>query len=63
MAAEKIGCKYIVAFSCGTVVLHFSKKLGDNKLEEKVFCLGMIFDASVIPGVYEDGIPVFMDTE
>ncbi len=75
IAAEKIGCKYAVALSCGTAALHLAVKLAGEKIYGKpnvgegtlqnryVFCSDMTFDATVNPVVYEGGIPVFIDTE
>ncbi|MBR2101039.1 MAG: aminotransferase class I/II-fold pyridoxal phosphate-dependent enzyme [Eubacterium sp.] len=61
--AEKVGCKYAVALSCGTAALHLAMKLAGIKQGEKVFCSDMTFDATVNPVVYEGGVPVFIDTE
>ena len=61
--AEKVGCKYAVALSCGTAALHLAMKLAGIKQGEKVFCSDMTFDATVNPIVYEGGVPVFIDTE
>ena len=61
--AEKVGCKYAVALSCGTAALHLAMKLAGIKQGEKVFCSDMTFDATVNPVVYEGGVPVFTDTE
>ncbi len=75
IAAEKIGCKYAVALSCGTAALHLAVKLAGEKIYGKpnvgegtlqnrhVFCSDMTFGATVNPVVYEGGIPVFIDTE
>ena len=75
IAAEKVGCKYAVALSCGTAALHLAVKLAGEKIYGKpnvgegtlhnryVFCSDMTFDATVNPVVYEGGIPVFIDTE
>ncbi len=63
LVAEKIGCKYAVALSCGTAALHMCVKLAGVKPGDKVFCSDMTFDATVNPVVYEGGVPVFIDTE
>ena len=75
LAAEKIGCKYAVALSCGTAALHLAIKLCGEKLYgqpkvvhgalegHKVFCSDMTFDATVNPVAYEGGEAVFIDTE
>ncbi len=61
--AEKIGCKYAVALSCGTASLHLCIKLAGIKPGDTVVCSDMTFDATVNPVVYEGGNPVFIDTE
>ena len=61
--AEKMGCKYAVALSCGTAALHLAVKLAGVKQEDHVFCSDMTFSATVNPVLYEGGIPVFIDTE
>ncbi len=63
LAAEKIGCRYAVALSCGTAALHLAVKLAGVKQGEKVFCTDMTFAATVNPVVYEKAVPVFIDTE
>lgn len=75
LVAEKVGCKYAVALSCGTGALHLAIKLAGEKLYgqakpnggtlqgHKVFCSDMTFDATVNPVAYEDGEAVFIDTE
>ena len=61
--AEKMGCQYAVALSCGTAALHLAVKLAGVKPGNHVFCSDMTFSATVNPVVYEGGIPVFIDTE
>ncbi len=63
LTAEKIGCKYAVALSCGTAALHLAMKLAGVKPGMPVLCSDMTFDATVNPVVYEGGIPVFVDSE
>lgn len=61
--AQKVGCKYAVALSCGTAALHLAVKLAGIKRGDKVFCSDMTFSATVNPIVYEGGEPVFIDIE
>ncbi len=63
IAAEKVGCKYAVALSCGTAALHLAFKLAEIKEGDHVFCTDMTFAATVNPVMYEKAIPVFIDTE
>ncbi len=57
------GCKYAVALSCGTSALHLAIKLAGVKPGEKIFCTDMTFAATVNPIVYENAVPVFIDSE
>ena len=73
--ADRIGCRYAVALSCGTAALHLAVKLAGERLYgqpsaghgtlegKKVFCSDMTFGASVNPVAYENGESVFIDTE
>lgn len=61
--AEKLGCKYAVALTCGTAALHLAVRLAGVKPGDEVLCSDMTFDATVNPVVYEGGVPVFVDTE
>ena len=75
ITAELIGVKYAVGLSCCTAALHLCVKLAGERLygkppigvgsvhQHRVFCSDMTFDATVNPIVYEQGIPVFIDTE
>lgn len=73
--AELIGRKQAVALSAGTAALHLAIKLAAEKLYgqpqvghgalegKKVFCSDMTFDATVNGICYENGEPIFIDTE
>ena len=74
MTARTCGVRYAVALSSGTAALHMCMKLAGERVSpgaapgqalrgQKVFCSDMTFDASVNPVLYEDGVPVFIDTE
>lgn len=63
IVAEKIGCRYAVALSCGTAALHLCMKLAGITRGSKVACSDMTFDATVNPISYEGGTQVFIDTE
>ncbi len=63
LAAEKVGCKYAVALSCGTAALHLAVKLAGVKEGDTVFCTDMTFAATVNPVIYEKATPIFIDTE
>lgn len=73
--ADLIGRKCAVALSSGTAALHLAirlaaeklygiPKIGHGSLEgKKVFCSDMTFDATLNGVIYENGEPVFIDTE
>lgn len=75
MISEYVGCKYAVALASGTASLHLAIRLAGEKLYgmskpnegtlkgHRVFCSDMTFCATVNPVTYEDGEPVFIDTE
>lgn len=63
MICEKVRCGYAAALSAGTAALHLAVKLAGVKPGDKVFCSDVTFDATVDPVVYEDGVPIFIDTE
>ena len=63
LACEETGSKYAVALSSGTAALHIAVILAGVRLGEKVFCSDMTFAATVNPIVYENGEPIFIDTE
>ena len=73
--AEKIGRKNAVALSSGTAALHLAIKLAAEKIYgmpqvghgalegKRFFASDMTFVATLQGGLYEGGIPVFVDTE
>ena len=74
MVAEYTGVKYAVGLSSGTAALHLCMKLAGERLNpgakpgralagQRGFCSDMTFDATVNPVLYEDGEPIFIDTE
>ena len=75
LVAQKVGRKYAVALASGTAALHLAVKICGERLYgrprvgqgtlagQKVFCSDMTFDATVNPVAYENGEPVFIDTE
>ena len=74
-AGKFLDGQYAVALSSGTAALHLAVRLagvrlygypatGHGALEgRKVFCSDMTFDATLNPVIYENGEPVFIDTE
>lgn len=60
LAAEKVGYKNAIAFSCGTSPLYEACRCKNG---DKVLCSDMTFAATVSPVTYEGSVPVFIDTE
>lgn len=58
-----VGCKYSVALASGTSAIHLAVKLAGVKRGDKVFCSDLTFSATVNPVVYEQGTPIFIDSE
>ena len=60
---EMTGCRYAVGLTNGTAALHLAVKLAGVKAGDTVFCTDMTFNATVNAIVYENAIPVFVDSE
>ena len=58
-----VGAKAAVALASGTSAIHLALKLAGVKKGDVVFCSSLTFSASVNPVIYEDGIPVFIDSD
>lgn len=61
--AEVVGKKYGAALSSGTAAIHLALKALDVKKDDVVFCSSLTFSASANPILYENAIPVFIDSE
>ena len=57
------GASYAAALSSGTAALHLALIMLDLKPGDYVICQGMTFSASANPIVYQDAIPIFVDSE
>lgn len=60
---EYVGSKCSVALSAGTAALHMAVKLAGVKPGERVFVSSLTFSATCNPIVYENAVPVFIDSE
>ncbi len=60
---EYMGLPGACALSCGTAALHLAIKLAGVKAGDYVFCSSLTFSASANPIIYENAIPVFIDSE
>ncbi|HFU3967067.1 TPA: DegT/DnrJ/EryC1/StrS family aminotransferase [Streptococcus suis] len=63
MIKEYTKSEQVVALSSGTSALHLAMKLAGIKGGDYVFCSDVTFSATANPITYEDGIPVFIDSE
>lgn len=61
--ANYVGVKGAAATSSGTAAIHLALKLLDVKKGDIVFCSSLTFVASANPILYEQAVPVFIDSE
>ncbi len=61
--ANYVGIKSAAALSSGTAAIHMAIKSAGVKKGDKVFCQSITFSASANPIIYEDAIPVFIDSD
>ena len=57
------GVKAALALSSGSAAIHLGLRLLDVKAGDIVFCSTLTFIASVAPAVYQNAIPVFIDSD
>ena len=60
---EYVGTKDAVAMSAGTAAIHMALRALGVGQGDIVFCQSMTFSASANPIIYQNGIPVFIDSE
>lgn len=60
---EHIGAKSDAVLASGTAAIHLALKLTGIRPGDKVFCSSLTFSASANPILYEQGEPVFIDSE
>lgn len=61
--AEYLGVPYAAALSSGTAAIHLALRLLDVGQQDTVFCSTLTFVASANPILYQNAIPVFIDSE
>lgn len=61
--AEYVGISSAAALSSGTASIHLALKAADVGRGDIVFCSSLTFSASANPILYEQAIPVFIDSE
>ena len=60
--AAKVGAKHAVALSSGTAAIHMALKAVGVGKGDIVFCQDLTFAATVNPVIYQNAIPVFIDS-
>ena len=61
--AKYVNAKSAAALSSGTAAIHLAIKAAGVKKGDVVFCQSLTFSASVNPIIYENAVPVFIDSE
>lgn len=61
--AEKVGIKSAAALSSGTAAIHLALKAAGVGAGDIVFCPSLTFSASANPIIYQNAIPVFIDSD
>ena len=61
--AKYVGIKHAAALSSGTAAIHMAFKALDVKQGDIVFCSDLTFSATVNPVLYQNAVPVFIDSE
>ena len=61
--ADKVGTQYAVALSSGTAALHMALKATGVGAGDVVFCSSLTFSATANAIMYQNAIPVFIDSD
>lgn len=61
--SDYLGGTHALAVSSGTAAIHLALKLCGIQPGDRVLCSSLTFSASANPIIYEQGIPVFIDSE
>ncbi|WP_060678318.1 DegT/DnrJ/EryC1/StrS family aminotransferase [Virgibacillus halodenitrificans] len=61
--AEKVGSKAAAALSSGTAAIHLALKAAEVEEGDIVFCPSLTFSATANPIIYQNAIPVFIDSD
>lgn len=61
--AAKVGTKAAAALSSGTAAIHMALKAAGVGAGDIVFCQDLTFSATANPIIYQDAIPVFIDSD
>ncbi len=61
--ADKVGIKSAVALTTGTAAIHMALRAIGVGQDDIVFCQDLTFSATVNPIIYQNAIPVFIDSD
>ena len=61
--AAKVGIKSAAALSSGTAAIHLALKAAGVGVGDIVFCQSLTFSATANPIIYQNAIPVFIDSD
>lgn len=61
--ATKVGSKAAAALSSGTSAIHLALKAAGVEKDDIVFCSTLTFSATANPIIYQNAIPVFIDSD
>lgn len=61
--AAKVGSKAAAALSSGTAAIHLALKAAGVEKDDIVFCSTLTFSATANPIIYQNAIPVFIDSD
>jgi dTDP-4-amino-4,6-dideoxygalactose transaminase len=61
--AGKVGAKHAAALSSGTAAIHLALKAAGVGEGDIVFCQSLTFSATANPIIYQNAIPVFIDSD
>lgn len=61
--AERVGIKAAAALSSGTAAIHMALKAAGVGAGDIVFCQSLTFSATANPIIYQNAIPVFIDSD
>lgn len=61
--AAKVGVKAAAALTSGTAAIHMALKAAGVGKGDIVFCQSLTFSATANPIIYQDAIPVFIDSD
>lgn len=61
--AKKVGIKAAAALTSGTAAIHLALKAAGVEKDDIVFCSTLTFSATANPIIYQNAIPVFIDSD